>query len=142
MSKLPSIVKNILVEAYLDLKNVDMDDDVSTINLKNLLSAINNGKDEINIIEASVLFEHFYKGYSEFKKSQSLDDDRLVNDTINYYNQLHRQYYDDIDFQRLDRNDPTTLKLISDAIHCENFILIHYIKSNFSIINVDDMGVA
>jgi hypothetical protein len=138
MSKLPTIVKSILIEAYLDLKDAD----ISTINLKNLLSAINGGKDELNIIEASVLFEHFYKGYSDFIKTKSIDDDRLLNDTINYYNELHKQYYDDIDFQSLDKNDKTTLKLITDAIHCENFILIHYIKSNFSIINVEDIGVA
>jgi len=142
MSKLPTIVKSILVEAYLDFKNVDMDDDISTINFKNLLSEINDGKDELNIIEASVLFEHFYSGYSEFKKTKSLDDERLHSDSINYYDELHRQYYDDIDFKSLDRNNPNTFIILKDSINCENFIVIHYIKRNFNIINVEDMGVA
>ncbi len=141
MSTLPTIVKNILVEAYLDFENVDMDNDVSTLNFKNLLSAINEGKDELNIIEASVLFEHFYSGYSEFKKMKSLDDNRLKNVPITYYDELHKQYYDDIDFQSLDRNNPTTFFILKDAINCENFIVIHYIQSNFNIINVEGMGV-
>jgi hypothetical protein len=136
MSKLPTIVKNILKEAYLDFNSVDVEDDIATINLKNLLSQINDGKDKINIIEASVLFESFYKGYSEFKKSKSLDGGKLIIDPISYYDELHKKYYGDIDFQCLDRNDPITLQLITDAIHCENYILIHYIKSHFNIINV------
>ena len=59
MSKLPNIIKNILIETYLDFKDIDADD-ISKINLKNLLTQINNGKDEINILESSVLFEFFY----------------------------------------------------------------------------------
>jgi len=140
MSKLPTIVKNILVEAYLDFQSVDMSDDVSTINFKNLLSEINDGKDVINIIEASVLFEHFYSGYSEFKKTKSLVDKGIKSDPIAYYVELHKQYYDDIDLLNLDRSNPTTFFILKDAINCENFIVIHYIKSNFSIINVEDMG--
>jgi len=69
MSKLPTIIKNILIETYLDFKDVDLDDDISKINLKNLLNEINNGKDEINILDSSVLFDFFYNGYNEFKQS-------------------------------------------------------------------------
>lgn len=131
--KLPTIIKRILIEAYLDFKDVDTNGDVSKINLKNLLNEINNGKDELNILESSVLFEFFYNGYDSFKKSNPLDSDRLKTDTINYYDELHKQYYDDIDFQSLDRNNPTTLKIMTDSTNCENFILIDYIKRNFNI---------
>ncbi len=137
MSKLPIIIKNILIETYLDFKDIDADD-ISQTNLKNLLTQINNGKDEINILESSILFEFFYKGYDDFKKSKSLDDEKLENDTINYYDELHHQYYDDIDFQRLDRNNPTTLLIMKDSINCENFILINWIKRNFNIFYFED----
>ena len=102
MSKLPTIIKNILIETYLDFKDIDADD-ISQTNLKNLLTQINNGKDEINILESSVLFEFFYKGYETFKNSKSLDDEKLQNDTLNYYDELHKQYYENIDFKSLDR---------------------------------------
>lgn len=138
MSKLPTIIKNILIETYLDFKDINLNGDISKINLKNLLTDINNGKDEINILESSILFEFFYKGYDDFKKSKSLDDEKLENDTINYYDELHHQYYDDIDFQRLDRNNPTTLLIMKDSINCENFILINWIKRNFNIFYFED----
>ena len=138
MSKLPTIIKNILIETYLDFKDVSVDDDISKINLKNLLAEINNGKDEINILESSVLFEFFYKGYETFKNSKSLDDERLQNDTLNYYDELHKQYYENIDFQSLDRNNPTTLIVMMDSIYCENFILIDYVKRNFNIFYIGD----
>ena len=138
MSKLPTIIKNILIETYLDFKDVNVGNDISKINLKNLLTDINNGKDEINILEASVLFEFFYKGYETFKNSKSLDDERLQNDTLNYYDELHHQYYTNIDFQSLDRNNPTTLIVMMDSIHCENFILIDYVKRNFNIFYIGD----
>lgn len=138
MSKLPTIIKNILTETYLDFEDVDLGDDVSKVNLKNLLSKINDGKDEINILESSILFEFFYKGYDEFKQSKVLDEERLQTDTINYYDELHHQYYDDIDFQSLDRNNPTTLIIMKNSINCENFILIDWIKRNFNIVYVED----
>lgn len=138
MSKLPTIIKNILIETYLDFKDVNIGDDVSKLNLKNLLSDINNGKDEINILESSVLFEFFYNGYKEFKLSKQLDTDRIEKDTLNYYNELHKQYYDDIDFQSLDRNNPTTLIIMKDSINCENFILIDWVKRNFNIVYFGD----
>ena len=138
MSKLPTIIKNILIETYLDFKDVAVGDDISKINLKNLLAEIKKGKDEINILESSVLFEFFYKGYETFKNSKSLDDERLQNDTLNYYDELHHQYYTNIDFQSLDRNDPTTLIVMMDSIYCENFILIDYVKRNFNIFYFED----
>ncbi len=138
MSKLPTIIKNILIETYLDFKDVSVGNDISKINLKNLLTEINNGKDEINILESSVLFEFFYKGYETFKNSKFLDDERLQNDTLNYYDELHHQYYTNIDFKSLDRNDPTTLIVMIDSIYCENFILIDYVKRNFNIFYMAD----
>ena len=138
MSKLPTIIKNILIETYYDFENVDLGDDISKVNLKNILTDIKNGKDELNILEASVLFEFFYNGYKEFQLSKQLDTDRLQSDTLNYYNELHKQYYDDIDFQSLDRNNPATLTIMSDSIYCENFILIEYVKSNFNIVYFED----
>jgi hypothetical protein len=134
MSKLPTIIKNILIETYLDFKDVAVGDDISKINLKNLLAEIKNGKDEINILESSVLFEFFYKGYETFKNSKSLDDERLQHDALNYYDELHHQYYTNIDFQSLDRNNPSTLMVMMDSIYCENFILIDYVKRNFNIV--------
>lgn len=138
MSRLPTIIKNILIETYLDFKDVDLGDDVSKTNLKNLLSEINDGKDDIDILESSVLFEFFYKGYDEFKQSKILDEERLQTDSLNYYDELHHQYYDDIDFQKLDRNNPTTLMIMKDSINCENFILIDWIKRNFNIFYFED----
>ena len=138
MSKLPTIIKNILIETYLDFKDINPHGDISKINLKNLLTEINNGKDEINILEASILFEFFYKGYETFKNSHIFDDERLDSDTLNYYKELHHQYYDDIDFQSLDRNNPITLQIMNDSIYCENFILIDWIKRNFNIIYMVD----
>lgn len=137
MSKLPTIIKNILIETYLDFKDVSVGDDISKINLKNLLTEINNGKDEINILESSVLFEFFYKGYETFKNSKSIDDERLQNDTLNYYDELHHQYCTNIDYKSLDRNDPSTLIVMMDSIYCENFILI-YVKRNFNIFYMAD----
>ena len=136
--KLPTIIRNILIETYLDFENMNTDGDVSKINLKNLLSEINNGKDEINILESSVLFEFFYKGYETFKSSQVLNNERLQSNTLTYYDELHHQYYDDIDFQSLDRNNPTTLQIMNDSIYCENFILIDWVKRNFNIIYFSD----
>lgn len=136
--KLPTIIRNILIETYLDFENMNTDD-VSKINLKNLLLEINNGKDEINILESSVLFEFFYSGYETFKNSHNINDKRLHSDTINYYDELHRKYFDDIDFQSLDRNNPTTLQIMNDAIYCENFILIDWVKRNFNIVYMGDM---
>ncbi len=138
MSKLPTIIKNILIETYLDFKDINPHGDISKINLKNLLTEINNGKNEINILEASILFEFFYKGYYDFKKSKSLDDEKLQNDTLNYYDELHKQFYDDIDFSSLNRNNPTTLIIMKDSINCENFILIDWIKRNFNIFYFED----
>ena len=132
--KLPTIIKNILIETYLDFENIDTDGDVSKINLKNLLLEIKNGKDEINILDSSVLFEFFYNGYKIFKESQNIDEIRLQNDTINYYDDLHKKYFDDIDFQSLDKNNPITLQIMSNSIYCENFILIDWIKKNFNIV--------
>lgn len=138
MSKLPTIIKNILIETYLDFKDINPHGDISKINLKNLLTEINNGKDEINILESSILFEFFYKGYDDFKKSKSLDDEKLENDTLNYYDELHKQFYDDIDFSSLNRNNSTTLIIMKDSINCENFILIDWIKRNFNIFYFED----
>ena len=138
MSRLPTIIKNILIETYYDFENVDIGDDISKVNLKNILIDIKNGKDELNILEASVLFEFFYNGYKEFKLSKQLDTDRLESDTLNYYNELHKQYYDDIDFQSLDRKNPATFMIMKDSINCENFILIHYVKMNFNIVYMGD----
>ena len=138
MSKLPTIIKNILIETYYDFENVDLGDDVSKVNLKNILTDMKNGKDELNILEASVLFEFFYNGYKEFQLSKQLDTDRLESDTLNYYNELHKQYYDDIDFQSLDRKNPATFMIMKDSINCENFILIHYVKMNFNIVYMGD----
>ncbi|WP_198304176.1 hypothetical protein [Arcobacter vandammei] len=132
--KLPTIIKNILIETYLDFENINTDGDVSKINLKNLLLEIKNGKDEINILDSSVLFEFFYNGYKIFKKSQNIDEIRLQNDTINYYDDLHKKYFDDIDFKSLDKNNPITLQIMSNSIYCENFILIDWIKKNFNIV--------
>lgn len=132
--KLPTIIKNILIETYLDFENINTDGDVSKINLKNLLLEIKNGKDEINILDSSVLFEFFYNGYKIFKESQNIDEIRLQNDTINYYDDLHKKYFDDIDFQSLDKNNPITLQIMSNSIYCENFILIDWIKKNFNIV--------
>ena len=132
--KLPTIIKNILIETYLDFENINTDGDVSKINLKNLLLEIKNGKDEINILDSSVLFEFFYNGYKIFKKSQNIDEIRLQNDTLNYYDDLHKKYFDDIDFQSLDKNNPITLQIMSNSIYCENFILIDWIKRNFNIV--------
>ena len=132
--KLPTIIKNILIETYLDFENINTDGDVSKINLKNLLLEIKNGKDEINILDSSVLFEFFYNGYKIFKKSQNIDEIRLQNDTLNYYDDLHKKYFDDIDFQSLDKNNPITLQIMSNSIYCENFILIDWIKKNFNIV--------
>ena len=123
MSKLPTIIKNILIETYLDFKDINPHGDISKINLKNLLTEINTGKDEINILEASILFEFFYKGYDDFKKSKSLDDKKLQNDTLNYYDELHKQFYDDIDFSSLNRNNPTTLIIMKDIIPQENWTI-------------------
>lgn len=138
MSKLPTIIKNILIETYYDFENVDIGDDISKVNLKNILVDVKNGKDELNILESSVLFEFFYNGYKEFKLSKQLDTDRLESDTLNYYNELHKQYYDDIDFKSLDRKNPATFMIMKDSINCENFILIHYIKMNFNIVYIGD----
>ena len=132
--KLPTIIKNILIETYLDFENINTDGDVSKINLKNLLLEIKNGKDEINILDSSVLFEFFYNGYKIFKKSQNIDEIRLQNDTLNYYDDLHKKYFDDIDFKSLDKNNPITLQIMSNSIYCENFILIDWIKRNFNIV--------
>lgn len=132
--KLPTIIKKILIETYLDFENINTDGDVSKINLKNLLLEIKNGKDEINILDSSVLFEFFYNGYKIFKKSQNIDEIRLQNDTINYYDDLHKKYFDDIDFKSLDKNNPITLQIMSNSIYCENFILIDWIKKNFNIV--------
>lgn len=132
--KLPTIIKNILIETYLDFENINTDGDVSKINLKNLLLEIKNGKDEINILDSSVLFEFFYNGYKIFKESQNIDEIRLQNDTINYYDDLHKKYFDDIDFKSLDKNNPITLQIMSNSIYCENFILIDWIKKNFNIV--------
>lgn len=132
--KLPRIIKNILIETFLDFESIDTDGDVSKINLKNLLLEIKNGKDEINILDSSVLFEFFYNGYKIFKKSQNIDEIRLQNDTINYYDDLHKKYFDDIDFKSLDKNNPITLQIMSNSIYCENFILIDWIKRNFNIV--------
>ncbi len=132
--KLPRIIKNILIETFLDFENINTDGDVSKINLKNLLLEIKNGKDEINILDSSVLFEFFYNGYKIFKKSQNIDEIRLQNDTLNYYDDLHKKYFDDIDFKSLDRNNPITLQIMSNSIYCENFILIDWIKRNFNIV--------
>lgn len=132
--KLPTIIKNILIETYLDFENINTDGDVSKINLKNLLLEIKNGKDEINILDSSVLFEFFYNGYKIFKKSQNIDEIRLQNDTLNYYDDLHKKYFDDIDFKSLDKNNPITLQIMSNSIYCENFILIDWIKKNFNIV--------
>ena len=138
MSKLPTIIKDILIETYYDFENVDIGNDISKVNLKNILRDIKNGKDELNIFESSVLFEFFYNGYKEFKLSKQLDTDRLKSDTLNYYNKLHKQHYDDIDFKLLDRTNPATFIIMKDSINCENFILIHYIKSNFNIVYMGD----
>lgn len=132
--KLPRIIKNILIETFLDFESIDTDGDVSKINLKNLLLEIKNGKDEINILDSSVLFEFFYNGYKIFKKSQNIDEIRLQNDTLNYYDDLHKKYFDDIDFKSLDKNNPITLQIMSNSIYCENFILIDWIKKNFNIV--------
>ena len=132
--KLPRIIKNILIETFLDFENINTDGDVSKINLKNLLLEIKNGKDEINILDSSVLFEFFYNGYKIFKKSQNIDEIRLQNDTLNYYDDLHKKYFDDIDFKSLDKNNPITLQIMSNSIYCENFILIDWIKRNFNIV--------
>lgn len=132
--KLPRIIKNILIETFLDFENINTDGDVSKINLKNLLLEIKNGKDEINILDSSVLFEFFYNGYKIFKESQNIDEIRLQNDTLNYYDDLHKKYFDDIDFKSLDRNNPITLQIMSNSIYCENFILIDWIKRNFNIV--------
>jgi len=132
--KLPTIIKNILIETYLDFENINTDGDVSKINLKNLLLEIKNGKDEINILDSSVLFEFFYNGYKIFKESQNIDEIRLQNDTLNYYDDLHKKYFDDIDFKSLDKNNPITLQIMSNSIYCENFILIDWIKRNFNIV--------
>ena len=132
--KLPRIIKNILIETFLDFENINTDGDVSKINLKNLLLEIKNGKDEINILDSSVLFEFFYNGYKIFKESQNIDEIRLQNDTINYYDDLHKKYFDDIDFKSLDKNNPITLQIMSNSIYCENFILIDWIKKNFNIV--------
>ena len=132
--KLPTIIKKILIETYLDFENINTDGDVSKINLKNLLLEIKNGKDEINILDSSVLFEFFYNGYKIFKKSQNIDEIRLQNDTLNYYDDLHKKYFDDIDFKSLDKNNPITLQIMSNSIYCENFILIDWIKKNFNIV--------
>ena len=136
--KLPTIIKNILIETYLDFENINTDGDVSKINLKNLLLEIKNGKDEINILDSSVLFEFFYNGYKIFKKSQNIDEIRLQNDTLNYYDDLHKKYFDDIDFKSLDKNNPITLQIMSNSIYCENFILIDWIKKNFNIVYFED----
>ena len=40
--KLPTIIKNILIETYLDFENINTDGDVSKINLKNLLLEIDH----------------------------------------------------------------------------------------------------
>ena len=136
--KLPTIIKNIFIETYLDFENINTDGDVSKINLKNLLLEIKNGKDEINILDSSVLFEFFYNGYKIFKESQNIDEIRLQNDTINYYDDLHKKYFDDIDFQSLDKNNPITLQIMSNSIYCENFILIDWIKKNFNIVYFED----
>jgi len=138
MSKLPTIIKNILIETYYDFENVDIGNDISKVNLKNILRDIKNGKDELNIFESSVLFEFFYNGYKEFKLSKQLDTNRLKSDTLNYYNELHKQYYDDIDFKLLDRTNPATFIIMKDSINCENFILIDYVKSNFNIVYFGD----
>ena len=138
MSKLPTIIKNILIETYYDFENVDIGNDISKVNLKNILRDIKNGKDELNIFESSVLFEFFYNGYKEFKLSKQLDTDRLKSGTLNYYDELYKQYYDDIDFKSLDRTNPATFVIMKDSINCENFILIHYIKSNFNIVYMGD----
>ena len=138
MSKLPTIIKNILIETYYDFENVDIGNDISKVNLKNILRDIKNGKDELNIFESSVLLEFFYNGYKEFKLSKQLDTDRLKSGTLNYYHELHKQYYDDIDFKSLDRTNPATFIIMKDSINCENFILIHYIKSNFNIVYMGD----
>lgn len=136
--KLPTIIKNILIETYLDFENINTDGDVSKINLKNLLLEIKNGKDEINILDSSVLFEFFYNGYKIFKESQNIDEIRLQNDTLNYYDDLHKKYFDDIDFKSLDKNNPITLQIMSNSIYCENFILIDWIKKNFNIVYFED----
>ena len=138
MSKLPTIIKDILIETYYDFENIDIGDDISKVNLKNILRDVKNGKDKLNIFESSVLFEFFYNGYKEFKLSKQLDTDRLKSDTLNYYNELHKQHYDDIDFKLLDRTNPATFIIMKDSINCENFILIHYIKSNFNIVYMGD----
>ena len=80
MSKLPTIIKNILIETYYDFENVDLGDDVSKVNLKNILTDIKNGKDEFNFISyplnifiigskwnsissTTLIFRHPYKQY-------------------------------------------------------------------------------
>lgn len=136
--KIPTIVRNILIETYYDFENMDVTNDISKTNLKNILTDIKNGKDKLNILESSVLFEFFYKGYDDFRKSKSLDDDRLENDTLNYYEYLHKSYYDDIDFKNLNPYNPQTLIMIKDSINGENFIVIHYIKNNFNIVYFED----
>lgn len=140
--KIPTVVRNILIETYYDFKDMDVGDDVSKTNLKNILTDIKNGKDVLNILESSILFEYFYKGYDDFRKSKQLDDDRLESDTLNYYEYLQNIYYDnsgDIDYRILNPyKSQKTQTMIKNSIDCENFIVIHYIKNNFNIVYFED----
>ena len=140
--KIPTVVRNILIETYYDFKDMDVGDDVSKTNLKNILTDIKNGKDVLNMLESSILFEYFYKGYDDFRKSKQLDDDRLESDTLNYYEYLQNIYYDnsgDIDYRILNPyKSQKTQTMIKNSIDCENFIVIHYIKNNFNIVYFED----
>ncbi|MGJ0336063.1 hypothetical protein [Aliarcobacter cryaerophilus] len=82
-------------------------------------------------LDTSVNKIRFGEDIGEIKKEISLEID-------NKLYELHKQYYENIDFKSLDKNNPTTLIVMMDSIYCENFILIDYVKRNFNIVYFEE----
>ena len=121
LKPLPKIIKNILIEMHKDFQSSPIESD-----LKKVFKKINNGKDSLHIIEAAMILEYVSPKSEVFMNHVYIDPYELENNSINYYEELQKNFFDKAMYRK-------SLQYLEILLQCEHFILFHYIQTNYSI---------
>lgn len=126
---LPSLIKKIFIETQKDFDSSQQQLGFSPLpskqnrNIKKIVYEISNGRDTLTNEESQTLYNQSKKSSKEFTMIEKIDYDRLENDTMNYYNELYKKYFDRWCYY----GD------YKSSVKCEKFILNHYLLENYDI---------
>ncbi|MCX6076450.1 MAG: hypothetical protein NTW78_06125 [Campylobacterales bacterium] len=127
---LPPIISKILCEINKDFNSYKKIFDSGLVSdLERIVNEVSKGKNTLTTEESQILLDFSNKHSKEFSTYiETVDYDRLEDDTIRYYNELYKKYF----------GRWKMFKEFESSIKCEKFILQHYLLDNYNLLYLED----